>query len=131
MRTLREYADLAKQRRGFSSDRSLSLALGPTADIISQYLRGRAWPSEEAMLRLAELAEIPGEEALLDLAQWRATASTRPTWQAIAAKLAAAAPAFLTAVLPTLTAAAFFASAAPQQEPTGNRQSPPTTSYIL
>ena len=129
MRSIEEYLDLAKARADIKSDRQLGPAIGQSTQTVTHYRRKNAWPSDDAMLRLADLAGIPREEALLDLACWRSTSHARPTWQAIAAKLAAVAPAaFLTAVLPTLVAAAFFAGATPSPANAGTAGEQPRIS---
>ena len=66
------YIDRALDSSGAPSDRELSrrLGLGPTA--INNYRIGRAWPSDEAMVKLAELAGVDPDIALLELNSWRA-----------------------------------------------------------
>jgi hypothetical protein len=71
MRTIDIYCDQAITRNNFRSDRELSKALGFSGSDISNYRRKRVWPSDATMVKLAELAGIPADEALLELAVWR------------------------------------------------------------
>lgn len=66
------YLDTARARAGLTSDRRLGDAIGVSKNSISQYRLGIATPHPAVMLRLAELAGVPGEVALLDRASWQA-----------------------------------------------------------
>ena len=66
------YLDRARERAGFTSDRQLAVAVGVAQNTLRQYRIGLAAPSPERMLRLAELAEVPAERALVDAFSWRA-----------------------------------------------------------
>lgn len=89
MRTIHDYLNGAKARNPeLKSDRRLALALdlGETASYF--WRRGRAWPSDESMIRIAELAGVDPEEALADLNVWRAKSlETRELYSRIAAKI--------------------------------------------
>ena len=65
------YCDLAIKRNKIRSDRDLAAALGFTGPSVSNWRTKRAWPSDETMLKLADLAGIEPEQALLDLNLWR------------------------------------------------------------
>ena len=70
--TIDWYIDRALDSSGAPSDRELSRRLGLAANSLNNYRMKRAWPSDEAMLRLAELAGADPDVALMDLNAWRA-----------------------------------------------------------
>lgn len=72
MRSLAWYLDTARARLGAPSDAALSRQLKFEKAAVAQYRNGRAFPSEDVMLRLARLCEISPEEALCELHVWRA-----------------------------------------------------------
>lgn len=67
--TIVELLDAAKARQGFRSDGQLSRALGLTDTVASQYRRGRGVPSPEIALRLAHLAGVDPNAAVLAVLQ--------------------------------------------------------------
>lgn len=69
---LTEYLDLARERTGIPSDNRLSIALGVSQQSVVAYRRGTATPTPAKMVRLAHLAGVPAEVALLDRAAWQA-----------------------------------------------------------
>lgn len=71
MRTLQDYILAAKARNNCTSDRQLAafLALSPTTLFNMQ--RGRHWPSDDLMIRIAKAAGFDEQAALLDLCIWR------------------------------------------------------------
>lgn len=69
---LSEYLDTARRNAGIPSDARLSVALGISHVTLRQYRLGMAVPQPARMLRLAELAGIPPERALLDRLSWQA-----------------------------------------------------------
>lgn len=72
MRPIDFYLDKAKENHGLKSDRELDRAIGFKGCGVSQIRTGRALPSDEAMIKLAEMARVDPEEALLELAYRRA-----------------------------------------------------------
>ena len=100
MPTVDEYLDRAKAQLNTASDRHLSKHLGFVGPAVSQWRTKRAWPSDEAMLKLAELAGVTPEQALADLNTWRAKSDqVQAVYAAIAKKIGAAAAAFIVFVL--------------------------------
>lgn len=122
MRTIDDYMDTARKNHGFRSDRELSRALGFRGQAASNWRTKRAWPSDDVMVRLAEMAEIPPEEALLDLCVWR-TGGTEagPIYSKIADKVRAAAIAAI--------AGAGFLALASQPNSALAKNGPWTTGY--
>ncbi len=83
-----DYVDAALKAGDFPSERQLSIFLGFGPDAICTYRTKRAWPSDDTMIRLAEIAGADPEQALLDLNLWRATSGrVKATYARIAAKL--------------------------------------------
>jgi transcriptional regulator with XRE-family HTH domain len=80
MLILDHYLDAARSRQNLPSDRQLAIALGVTPGNISIYRHGKSWPSDNTMYRLAELAGVPVEVALLDLNCWRTDCTEAAFW---------------------------------------------------
>lgn len=92
MRELNDYIVLAVERQGLRSRNRLNLLLQTSSALVSQWDRGRAWPNEANMCKLADLAGIPRDEALLDLAIWRSDdVNARNTWKTLRDRLVTAA----------------------------------------
>ena len=71
MKDLQGYIDKAMELREFTSLRQLSLALGKDAGVVSEYLRGRNFPDDPTMVKLAAFANSDPTKALIDLNSWR------------------------------------------------------------
>jgi len=69
---LTDYLDRARDRAGIPSDRRLAAALGVAPNAVVAYRRAIATPGPAVMLRLAQLAGIAPEVALLHRASWQA-----------------------------------------------------------
>lgn len=67
-----EYLQAAKARNGLGSDYALARQLGVTRQAINEYQSGRALPKDATMLRLGVMSGVRPEQAVLDLARWRA-----------------------------------------------------------
>lgn len=81
MITLDKYLGTAKAARSFSSDRQLAEALGLNATAVNGWRKRRAWPSDDSAVKVAELAGLDPEAALIDLNIWRAkTPEVRETY---------------------------------------------------
>lgn len=89
MRYLDWYLDTARARVGAPSDSALSRRLELEKAAVAQYRSGRALPSEDVTLKLAALCGVNEEEALCELAIWRAEAAQRPARAAIYKRLLA------------------------------------------
>lgn len=66
------YLDRARERAGLPSDRRLAVALGISQSGLRQYRLGLSTPQPAVMVRLAELAGVAPELALLDRMEWQA-----------------------------------------------------------
>lgn len=89
MRTFDDYLSEARRKQNVSSNNQLAKILGISSNYISQLSRGRSLPSDETMIRIAELAKMNIEAALIDLAIWRSSGeNSKKTWLNLANKLA-------------------------------------------
>ena len=71
MKNFNDYAEKAITRYGLAGLNSLGRELNISSAAISQFNTGKALPSDDTMIKLAELAGLPKEEALIDLNLWR------------------------------------------------------------
>ena len=69
---LTDYIDRARAVSGLVSDRQLSIALEVSQPTISIYRRGLSIPTPAKMVKLAKLAGVSPEVALLHRAAWQA-----------------------------------------------------------
>ena len=86
MKTFNDYMNAAIKRQQLTSNNKLAQELGITSASISVLNQGKALPSEATMIRLAELAGMPKEEALIDLNLWRSKGNPEinKIWQRVA-----------------------------------------------
>ena len=78
MRTIQQYMDQAIERQQLGSDRQLARLLDMSQ--VNIWRQGKSLPSEDAMLRLAELAGIDPQVALLELAFMRTEGPAREAY---------------------------------------------------
>lgn len=72
MESIQDYLDAAKSRGNLSADWKLAILLGVSPQWAAGVRIGTNLPSDTVMLKLADLAGVPPERALLDLNLWRA-----------------------------------------------------------
>ncbi|MBB59020.1 MAG: hypothetical protein CMM42_17540 [Rhodospirillaceae bacterium] len=68
--TIDSYLDYAKDALSVRSDRKLAKLIGVTPATVNAWRGKRQWPTEEAMIRLGDLLDIPAKVALMDLRRW-------------------------------------------------------------
>lgn len=68
---IENYFNLAKAKNNISSSRKLAKTLGLTQAAVFCYEQKRALPSDETMLKIADLAGVKPEDALIDVNIWR------------------------------------------------------------
>lgn len=66
-----DYTKKVIERYGLRGQNAVARELNITTASMSNFMSGKIVPSEETMLKLAELAGCPKEEALIDLNLWR------------------------------------------------------------
>lgn len=67
----RSYVSKAAGRFGLRGQNAVAREIGISSASISQFAQGEALPSDATMIKLAELAGMPKEQALIDLNIWR------------------------------------------------------------
>jgi transcriptional regulator with XRE-family HTH domain len=95
MRTIQDYLDLAFERQELGSDRQLSRKLGLSDGAVSQFRTGKTLPSSETMIKLAWLAGIDEQVALIELSFMGATGEAKNVYEKILKKIMSFAPATL------------------------------------
>lgn len=83
-----DYIDAARRGAGLASDRQLCAHLNLSSATTSQWRTRRSWPTDETMVRLADLAGLDPVTALIDLNRWRAAAVQATRAAAIYERLA-------------------------------------------
>jgi hypothetical protein len=109
MKTIDQYIDRAIERTGLT-DRQLGPFLGRGVGTVSHWRCKRAWPADDTMIALAEVAGLDPEQALIDLNIWRSSGETRRIYERLADHLAAA-PALGLALALCLAGHLFFSTA--------------------
>jgi hypothetical protein len=80
METITEYLDEAKRRSGCKSDRKFCALLGMSPTWLLHTRRGTL-PTDETMLKIADIAGVDPQKALLDLNIWRSQGKTKALYQ--------------------------------------------------
>lgn len=71
MKSFNDYTTRAINRYDLRGQNALAREIGIAGATLSQFSSGKALPSDDTMIKLAELAGMPKEEALIDLNLWR------------------------------------------------------------
>lgn len=101
--TINDYIDAAEARLaklynlGKCTDRELGRRLGLSNAAVSGWRRGKAYPDDEMMQRLAEIADMNVPAALAWLGHWRNKGAVALTYEGMARRLGGAATAFFCA----------------------------------
>ena len=94
MMTVDDYLDEALKVQGWRYDSDIDRALGSKGNSISHWRTKRTWPSEANIVKIAQLANLDVDQALLDLQIWKApNADVQNAFQRIRDKVIAAAAA--------------------------------------
>lgn len=104
------YKNKAKERTAIKSDRKLSKELGLSENAMTQFCTGRAFPSDDTMIRLSEMAGIDPMIALIDLNTWRTRGFTQKTYMTMGQRLAQVALTLVIMGIPALPVHAEFLS---------------------
>lgn len=84
MRNLSWYVKKTMENKNLKSYRALAKELGISNVAVNAWMNQRAWPSEDHMVRLAEMCEVAPEIALAELAVWRSEGTRAANfWQVI------------------------------------------------
>lgn len=71
MYTFKDYVDKAKKKQNFTTVRQVAEALGVTPSAIANFKKGPQYPSQETVFKLANLAGVKPEQALIDFNLWK------------------------------------------------------------
>lgn len=87
---LNVYLEKAKAAIKVDSYNKLAQNVGITHAAVSNFLTGKAYPADNTILKLAALAGIPPEVALIDVSIWRNKNNPEALrfWENIRAKIA-------------------------------------------
>tara|TARA_B100001989_G_scaffold246915_2_gene218428 strand:- start:2834 stop:3220 length:387 start_codon:yes stop_codon:yes gene_type:complete len=88
-RTLEDYIKVAIIRNNFRSKREFCRSLGLSPNITTAYNNGTL-PNDDTMIKIARLAGIDEETALLELAIWRNSGPAQKAFASILQKLTTA-----------------------------------------
>lgn len=66
-----EYVNLAKKNSNLSSNNQLAKVIGVSSTAVSAFFTKKTIPSDETIVKIAGLARVRPEMALIDLAIWR------------------------------------------------------------
>jgi len=83
------YLDRARDVRNLQSDRALGDMMNLSTMGISSWRTRRAWPEDDKMVTLCQLAKVPPEIGLLDLGRWRAKGMASEIWARMLPRMAA------------------------------------------
>ena len=87
MKNINDYIDLARKKHSLKSDRRLSAALGLSEVAVQRWRAGVSIPSDDTMVKLADMAGISKEQALLELSYWRADGEAKSTYKMLLKRL--------------------------------------------
>ena len=85
--TIDTYCDMAKKMNGLKSDRELGRKIGVPQSVVSAWRTKRAWPGHNTMIRIATLAGMDSEIAIIHLEYWKAQGPAKEIYSNIAHKL--------------------------------------------
>lgn len=90
MRNFDDYLAEARRVQKVASNNQIANLLGIATSSMSALFQGKSLPTDETMLKLAELANMDKEAALIDLSIWRSAGNKKAqdTWLKLAHKLA-------------------------------------------
>lgn len=71
MLTFADYIEKVKENQNIKSARQVGILLGMSATAITEFSKERAYPSQETVLKLANLAGVSPEQALIDFNLWK------------------------------------------------------------
>ncbi len=83
------YLESAKKSLKISSNNQIARLAGISGASLSAFVTGKALPADETILKIANLAKIPPEKALIDVSIWRNKKNTQAlkAWENLSKKL--------------------------------------------
>jgi len=113
--TINILIDKARENHDINSDRKLAEFMGLKNSAVSYWRNGKSWPTDDNIVKLAELAEIDPEHVLIELAIWRSEGPAKAVWMEIEKRLLQAAAVLVGLIILTAPDAAHAASFAAGQ----------------
>lgn len=107
MKTIDFYIDTARENTGATSDLKLAAMLDLKSSAISYWRTGKTFPSDDTMIKLAELADISPEQALLELSYWRADGKAQKVYKGLISRLTGAVACLVIVIVSMFSAPAF------------------------
>lgn len=86
MLTFLEYVEKAKENKGLKNNYDIAKLMGINSTSITEFSKERSYPSQETVLRLATLAGVSPEQALIDFNLWKT--KDKPNAHAVWQKMA-------------------------------------------
>ncbi|EFF49016.1 conserved hypothetical protein [Xanthomonas citri pv. aurantifolii str. ICPB 10535] len=90
--------DKARAKRGLTSDSAIAVELKRSRQVVSQWRNGDAYPDEDLIVSLAEMAGDDPSEWLVAVRAIRSEGKAGKAWAALAKRLAATTLIFLCAI---------------------------------
>ncbi len=88
MLTLEAYINRAIENNELQSDRHLGRVLSVSPSTVAIWRAGKSLPTDATMIKLADLADITREQALLELSYWRAGTEAQTVYKSLLSKIA-------------------------------------------
>lgn len=99
MLNLEAYINRAIDNQELQSDRHLGRVLGVSPSTVAIWRAGKSLPTDETMVKLAGLAKVSKEQALLELSYWRAEGEAKDTYESLIKRLGVTAAAVTLVIL--------------------------------
>lgn len=87
MYSIDEYLDRAMENKNIPSNNKLATVIGISGTSLNAFRTKRSWPADNTMIKIAELAGVDVQQALLDLNMWRSSGPVRALYQNISDSL--------------------------------------------
>lgn len=71
MFTFSQYVEKAKENQNYKTKLEVATKLGMKAGSLTDFEKGRAFPSQDTLIALANLAGVSPEQALIDFNLWK------------------------------------------------------------
>lgn len=107
MRTIQDYLEAAREHQHLGSDRQLAKKLGLAGGAVHHFRTGKALPSPDTMVKLARLAGLDEQVALVELAFMSTEGEAKGTYEKILKRISTFLPATLFGLLCMSSKAAF------------------------
>lgn len=87
--SISEYIDTCRDLTRATSDSNLAMKIGVSRQLVAQWRKGRALPSDDLMVTLAKRAKLDPDEALILLNLWRSHGDAKARYARMLKKFSA------------------------------------------